>query len=461
MAAPLSPGIRYANDFALTTLTLLSATGTFDLKNMMVELSYEEDIFNNTTSGYVMVSESMNYISLLNLNGNEYLRMTFSKDGETDPVDKLMRVYKVGKRKLEQNMYTETYVLYFCSEEMLLSEQYKLCKSYPGQTVSDNIYDILSNELQVNDSNISIIEPTYGIYDFVIPTIKPFDAINWMSNYARPSADKLGADMLFFENKYGFNFRSLQSMMDIQTNPPYASYTYNPKNIEQNTSNQEIYNVTTYEILNSYDTLGSINAGVFANQLLSVDILTRKTKATNFDYANYQTNSTSLNPWPITNNFKNRLGDGLNQSSQAVLKLVFSNFDEQDSKYVDNQEDGSVAPNIFAETYIPYRTAQLQLINYTRIKLSVPGDPGLSIGSTINFSLLNRAPNDGVGNINNREPDSFYSGNYLITAVKHLITFNDYKTIVEIAKDSSAEQYADIDNSNSLWQNTVKGLKNV
>ena len=427
----------------------------------MVELSYEEDIFNNTTSGYVMVSESMNYISLLNLNGNEYLRMTFSKDGETDPVDKLMRVYKVGKRKLEQNMYTETYVLYFCSEEMLLSEQYKVCKAYPGQAISDNVYDILSTELQVSDSNIAVIESTYGIYDFVIPTIKPFDAINWMSNYARPAEDKLGADMLFFENKYGFNYRSLQSMMDVQNNPPYASYTYNPKNIEQNTSNQEIYNVTTYEILNSYDTLGAINAGVFANQLLSVDILTRKTKATNFDYANYQANSTSLNPWPITNNLKNRLGDGLNQSSQAVLKLVFSNFNEQDDKYVQNQEAGSTAPNIFAETYIPYRTAQLQLINYTRIKLSVPGDPGLTVGSTINFSLLNRLPNDGVGNTNNREPDAFYSGNYLITAVKHLITFNEYKTIVEIAKDSSADQYADIDNSNSLWQNTVKGLKNV
>jgi hypothetical protein len=59
---PLSPGIRYPQDYSIENLTILSATGAFDLKNIRVELSYHEDLFNNTASGYLMLAESMKYV---------------------------------------------------------------------------------------------------------------------------------------------------------------------------------------------------------------------------------------------------------------------------------------------------------------------------------------------------------------------------------------------------------------
>ena len=456
----MSNNLLFPKDYSLVTLNLLTATGSINLKPILVELSYHEDLFNNTASGYLMVSESMGYIETMNLMGNEYIRIRY---GKTDDIkyltDKVFRVYKVGKRKLEGNMNTESYCLYFCSEEMILSEQYKISKSYKNQSIKDNVEDILVSYLDVPDEKLNIIESTYGKYDFIVPNIKPFDAINWLSIYARPRPDQPGADMLLYENRDGFNFRSLQSLM---RQGPYRKYNYNPKNVGTSDGplQQEIdktaHNVTTYEILDSFDSLNGINSGIFANKLISVDPLLRRYKITEFDYGDYVNKATMLNKFAITNNHKNRKKDGLNQTPEAVTKLVFSNFNQKEVPYVNASKSGT-ANDIFAETYIPYRTAQLALANYTRIRISVPGDPLLTVGMVIGFDLLSINPD-----VNKKEPDKFYSGNYLITAVRHMITMYEYKTVLEISKDSSITPYFGIDNNSTMWKNMVKGTtKNV
>jgi hypothetical protein len=442
-------GIVYPNDFSLGTLTLLTSVTTFDIKSIMVELSYNEDIFNNATSGYVMVIDSSGFIEKLNMNGNEFLRMTLGKtNAQTNVIDKLFRVFKVAKRTPENEGNTESYALYFCSEELLLSEQYKVSKSYKGKDIRSNVMDILTNYLNVPDEKMGVFESTYGVYDFIVPNIKPFDAINWLSTYARPNADNLGADMLLYEDKFGYNYRSLQTLFAQEV---YNEYSFNPKNLSQNiqTLTQQIYNVLTYEILESYDTLGAINSGVYSNRLLSVDPLLRRTRTTDFNYASYSDNVEPLNEFPIINNIQNRFGDTLNDTPQAVYKLVFSNFNQSDSALV--QANGGVTRDIYAETFIPYRTAQLPLLNYTRVKISVPGDPDLTVGRVITFNLLSKDPIK-------KDTDDFYSGNYLITAVRHMLTMHQYRTVLELAKESTVVEYSGVDNTSTIWQNTVKGI---
>ena len=109
-----------------------------------------------------------------------------------------------------------------------------------------------------------------------------------------------------------------------------------------------------------------------------------------------------------------------------------------------------MANDIYAETYIPYRTAQLSLVNAIRLKISVPGDTTLRVGTTIMFSLNSLNPTQ-------KELDKFYSGKYLITAVRHLINTSEYRTILEISKESVSADYANPDNSASIWKNTVAG----
>jgi len=440
-------GIKNSKDYSLETLVIHTSVASFDLKLSMVEMSYVEDLFASVCSGYVLIAEASGFIETLALNGTEYLRVRFSKFGDdSNVIDKIFRVYKVSKRKLEGTTYKESYIINFCSDELLLSEQYKMSKRYRNSAISDNIYDILNNYLGVPSTRIGTIEPTYGQYDLIIPTLKPFDAINFMLNYARPNPSNPGADMLFYEDKNGFQLRSLQTLMKL---PVYQAYSYKPKNLQPNNLLFELYNVLSYEILDSFDTLNGITNGTFANQLISVNPLTRKRKKTNFDYGIYLQNSQSLNPFPIVDNSTNRFGDAVNQTHKAQLKLIFSNFDNINTDYIAS-DPGATQGDIYAETFIPYRTAQLGLLNYTRVRLVVPGDCNLTIGRIITFNLGSKQPN-------NASLDNYYSGNYIITGVKHIIDMTSYRTIIEITKDSNPYPYPTNDNGNPTWSAAVSG----
>ncbi len=52
-------GIRYSKDYNLIALNVLSGQFiTLDLKPMLVELSYFEDIYSNSVSGQILISDA-------------------------------------------------------------------------------------------------------------------------------------------------------------------------------------------------------------------------------------------------------------------------------------------------------------------------------------------------------------------------------------------------------------------
>jgi len=454
-SAPQQTGVIYAQDFTLKNLTLLSpAYGPFEITAVMVEMAYFEDIFSNVTTGRVVINDAQGFIEKLNLSGNEYLRMTFGKAGsKAFDVDKLFRVYKISARGLVSNMQTEAYALHFCSDEMVLSEQYKVSKSYKDMKISEIIADICGeNYLDVPKNKNLAIEETEGVYSFIVPNFKPFEAINWLSTYARSKTEGVvGADMLFFENKDGYKFASLQTLFNQKI---YRTYSYDPKNVDTKSQplQEKFYSVLTYEFVNTFDTLDAINSGVFANQLITIDPLLQKHSSVKFNYNDYFKTSKSLNKFPIINNAENRKGDAIYETPQAVVKMATSNAGQKDVSYI-GSKPGSYSKDIFIEEYVPNRTAQISLTNYNKMKLVIGGDPSATVGSTINFNLLTMNPTT-----KGKEPDKFYSGKYLITAVRHSISMSSFQTVLEIVKESVSNEYISPKMDSALWKNTVKGI---
>lgn len=445
-----SPGAYYPQDYSLKTLNLLTASGQrFELKKLLVELSYYEDLYSFVTSGYITLIDAQGFIELLQLTGNEFIEINFGKvKGGSNDNNQVFRVYKIGNRVPSGNMNSEVYTLHFCSEELLLSEQNKISKSFKSTKISDIINNILTDKLKVPANRIENIEETSGVYDFIVPKIKPFEAVSWLSNYARPKATgAFGADMLFFETKNGFNFRSLQSMFKSEI---YGTYKHEVKNLGDSIQDfqEKTVNVLDYQVSKPYDILNEINTGTFANQLMSIDPLARKVNVTNFDYSKFKTQAQTLNKGAPANNLKNRLGKKETESYEGTLKLAFSNSIQQNVPYI--KEQGGVAKDIFIESYVPNRTAQISLANYTTIKAAIPGDPGITVGRTIQFNLLSMKPSM------QKELDSFYSGKYLVTAARHVVTAAGvYQTILELSKDSAPTNYQNINNDSTEWKKAV------
>jgi len=447
-----NPGAYYPQDYSIQTINFLTASGQrFDMKKILLEMSYYEDIYSFCVSGYITVVDAQGFVELLELTGNEFIEINFSKTRSgLNANNRLYRVYKIGDRKPTGNMNAEVYTLYFCSEELILSEQNRISKSFAGETISTMVKNILIDKLKVNPKEkINIIEETFGTYDFIVPRLKPFEAISWLTTYARPNkAGVTGADMLFFETKEGFNYRSLQSMFKDDI---YTTYKYQVKNIneKQLSFQEETITVLDYEFVKVYDMVEQISSGAFANKLITIDPTTKTSTTTTFNYTKYKNQAQTLNKNAPTNELLNRLGKTEQTSYDSSFKVLTANAGQQNSPYI-KQVPGGVAKNIAAETYIPNRTAQISLANYNVLKLKIPGDTGISAGRTINFNLLSLKPGD------KKELDKHYSGKYLVTAVRHIIQPTTFQTVLEVAKDSSPTPYGGVNNQSAEYNIAVK-----
>lgn len=449
--------INYATDYQLDSLVLVTSLtdGIVNLMPYLVELNLFEDIYSSSISGQLVISDGLGILSKYFISGTEFIEMSVRKSSqENSAYKKTFRIFKISNRTTNPNNMYEVYTINFCSEEFLLSEQYRISKSYRGTKISDIVYSIMKNYVQVGTSasakNLDI-ENTSGVYDFILPNKKLFETINWLSTYAQ-SQNNNGADMVFFENADGYFFYSLQTMFKSD---PYQTYFYDPKNITQNL-NQQVVNVKEFEILDFFDTLGGISNGTFSNQLITLDPLLRKSNTIHFNYDDYYNNSTHLNKASVINNYVNRNGDTLydkpsNGLTSGALRMATSNSEQKKNSFISQSSKiDSVGNDIFIEKFMSNRVAQVALANYTRIKIAVPGDSYITAGKTVIFNSYGVAPTSYTpsGGDSERRLDPFYSGKYLVTAVRHIIKNNSFVSIVELAKDSSTSGYAAYNNSN-------------
>jgi hypothetical protein len=455
-----SLGVRYEGDYNLIALNILTSTvGNVSIKDNLIELSFFEDIHSNFVYGEMLINDAEGLIERLQLHGNEYIRISFGKDGSgVGNIDRLFRIYKASSRRRAQTQDTEKYIIHFCSDELILSHQYKISKSYKNKKISEIITSILVDELKVPSVkyNPNAIEETLGVYNFIVPYLSPFEAINWLSNYAKSkNKDSVGADMLFFENSIGYYFTSLQTLYSL---PSYFTYEYNPKNISEKQYGgdiaKKIYNVSGYEILDNFNTEEVTSDGIIANRLLSVDPILRQYDKTDFNYLNYFKGSNHLNNYPILNNLHNRFGDALYETPEACFKLYATNKNQKFIPYI-NSKPGSIQNDFQVERYITHRRSQLNLSNYHRMKLYVPGDPSMTAGYTINFNLLSGTP---ATQTVQKNLDQLYSGKYVVSAVRHMIQGTRYNMVMEICKESNVDIIGQVDNSLPIWKNTTKGI---
>lgn len=470
-------GAKGFGDYHLISLSILPSDGSgeVDIKNFFYEINYYEDIFAPAICGDMILSDSQGMIEKLNLCGNEYLIFTLSKDSNSPDEDssyvikKTFRVYKIGKRNKNNNDAVENYIIYFCSDEMLINSQYRISKSYSYMNIKDIVVDILENYLQVSSDryNPDILENTDGVYNFIVPNLKPFEAINWLMQYAK-SADNtsIGNDMIFFENKDGYVMASIQSLTQQNST---GTYKYQPKNLTQGLYIDSadgnlgalLFNIDHYEIETSFDSMKAIMSGSMANHLLAINPLKQSYNVHTFSYADYQAKSKSLNGNAIINNLQNRLGDDVTKTSFANFKLAFTNTDNEQNAYVQTKPQGSVTNSVFIEDVMTLRKAQLNLINYHKVKIQMGGNPFITVGQVINFDLLSTTPSGSPDEI--KSSDKLYSGNYLVSAVRHTITPARYMTIAEIIKDSLTSDADNIGlpsavNSDSDIQSIVSDL---
>ena len=444
-------GLIGSQDFTLDACLIVGNSGQpYEFKYMVVELNYFEDLYSNSVTGNMLISDSSQFIEKLEFNGNEVLILKFTKPGLEFPIEKSFRIFSVSNRTLT-NTTNENYKLNFCSEELYLSENILVSKSYKNKKVSDIVKDLTFNILKINPKKFlaANLEETDAVLNLIVPKMSPFETLNWLCYYAISKGSQTkGSSFFFYENREGFNFKSLQSLYKQQ---PYGTYTFeiknmnNPDDARVRELSKDLHSVISYQHIKNYNALESTNNGSFSNRLITVNPIRLTYGVTDYDYNKEFVMTQKMNPMPLITNAIDRFGNSANTGYESVLKLAVSNSGNPANPYIKTHQTDT-RENFIEET-LPTRTAQVSQLDTNKIRLTIPGDPLIKVGDTLIFNLPS------MSGVLDRSMDHFYSGKYLITAVRHKISQDSkFITMVEISKESLPNRYGMYNNESPAWK---------
>lgn len=441
-------GIYTTTDFYLISCKIMGASGQpFELKDILIELVLFEDLFSFGVSGKLVINDSINLINVMQLHGFEVLLLKFDKPGLNKPIEKKFRVTNVTNRT-QTSLQNENYIINFCSEELLLNEQYKISRSFINKKVSEVAKTILTEYLKIPEDKIEIDETT-GLRDIVVPSFKPIQTLLWLCTFAMGDGNKnKGAPYFCYENKEGFKFKSTLNLFQQKV---YRTYFYEPKGLksEQNPflsdMNKELVNVLRYEHIKAFDSISAARAGMFKNKLVTIDPLRLKFGEKEFKYDEYFNEAASLEKDKLNVSKENRLGETL-QDTVNVQKFAITTTGQPDNAYI-KSKGIRINENKIEET-LPYRTAQLALFTAHRIKLLIPGDSDIHVGMVVKVKI----PEIAHDKNNAKQPDKFYAAKYLVTAVRHTLDHQgQFFTLLEVCKESLPNNQANYDNQNPIF----------
>ena len=447
------PGAYYLSDVRLTSYRSKEGDNEPDsigIETMIVDLNIYESIFNKTLSGNLLIVDANNVIGKLPLTGNERLEFKFFTPSLSKGYDftvktgNPMYVYKIQNRT-GISPRAQTYLLHFCSKEMMTNELV-VVRNAQTQTYSNMVANITRNEDFLASVKDFYFEPSYGVHKHVFARIRPFDAIDQLALQTRSTKFE-GAGYYFYETSSGFNFRSLESMMAIESNtarPALARFRPKPANIS-NDGEKDIKNemqiAISYRIVDQFDTLKNLRNGVFASKLITHDQLNKTYEETDFNYHDeYQklfhleagkdgtrTNNQGILPYYI------REGQTLSDYPESTLYLW--------SQTSETHYSGDTALNNPPMKEILQRRLSHRLaLQSFKLELTVPGFTGLQAGDIINFDMPSYEP---AGGSEPLDHDPYLSGRYLVTSIRHQLNRkqNKHFMVLECMKDSVHRPY--------------------
>jgi hypothetical protein len=406
-------------EVSVETAHLVTNTGRiFDITNIMVDLTLYEDIFSNTMSGYIIIQDANDMIENLPLVGEEQFKIRLSTPTLKDVIEKTFYIYKLEARVLGKR--TQTYQLDFCSRELIYSMNSKVSKAFEGK-ISDTVVDIFSDTRYLASESDIYVEDTLNEYQFVAPFWSPLATINWLA--MRSINENEVSNYVFFESNQSFEFVSIDTLIGCD-----PVFEYFNSDVDQNTVyGAESVKEGKYAIVESvqnditFDYLRNISSGMYASKLYTYDMTSKAISANVFDYIDNYEDSTHTGDIPLST-------ENLSRKKLASLYFVEKN----------DYLNAVFAPQGHKDFFIQ-RNALMEQMSNRRITIKVPGRTDIKVGNVINYTTLQ------IRKLNKEDIEEegiskYFTGKYLITAIRHQIMSGVHYMFMEIVSDSFIEK---------------------
>lgn len=407
--------LSFVGEINVIKADLIASNGKrIDIFHMIADMTLYEDLFSNTMSGYLLIEDSIDMINTLPLIGQEQVEIELQTPTLTTKIKKIFYVYKLQHRSAKKR--SQTYMLNLCSRELIYSSNSKVSKAFSG-SISDSVISIFRDIRYLASESDLYIEKTKNSYSFIAPYWSPIETINWLT--AKSLNENDVANYLFFESNQSFEFVSVDTLIKSE---PKRDYVYS--DVDANTTygmrgSKEL----KYEIVESidnavtFDYLRNLNAGMYASKLFTYDLTTKNINIAQYDYIDDFDKSNHLEKEPLKTKelFRERL---------ASLYFIQKN----------NYQTGAYKNQGYKDFFLQ-RNSLLEQLSAFKMTIKVSGRTDVKVGHTINFKI-SEMRQVLVDDIDMDGLSDYFSGKYLISAIRHQIISGKHTMYLEIVSDS-------------------------
>ena len=419
--------LRQASDVNVeyVNITSLANKTVFNIKNQVITIQVYEDMFSPFITGSLIVKDSLDLINNLPFSGMEYLEMEiFTPTLDVELKDQgiisgKFYIYKITEREYiaEKNL---VYQLHFISSEAVQDLSNYSSRAYEGK-VSDIVAKLIKQTPGLESEKALVIEPTKNNTKFVSNYWSPIKCINYLLQQAVTTNGS--STYNFFENRAGFNFVSLDYLNDLK---PYQEFVYGTTKDDVEKGGGSHRNITRdfkkvleLTVPTGFDYIDRIRSGTYASRMIVHDMTTKRYKTINYDYLKKfgEEKETRLNKFAITTN---QVLAKVNATIMVdeVANQVFSGYGDVSTYKV--QQD---------------RVSRLKQAEANKVTIRVKGRTDYTVGMKINLTVYTPKPTRETDTPDDTI-DKMHSGNYLISAINHVIDKENHECFMEIIKDS-------------------------
>lgn len=414
-----SQQISKAGAINIEMIQITTSQGFYqDITNQVIGLQIFEDIFSPFITGTLEIRESLDLMNVFPFIGEEYLHLKMSTPTlQVGNIDSKFYIYKMTNRTLIGDRAL-LYTLHFISTEALVDLNKKISKTFSGKC-SDIAKTLLTDTKHGMQITRKVtVEETSNSTKYISNFWSPVKNLN---NVVETAINKSGASSyVFYEDRYGFNFVSLDSLYD---KPMFQQFVYDNYTRDMLPySTDSVKNVTEdykrireITIPTSYDYIERARSGMYGSRLYTYDFTTKRFESRVYDMLKDYPSHKHLNKFPLASD------KSVYRYNSMILNMP---------KYYNNFTGFADSTNA---TSIQGRISMMSQIDANKVQIRVPGRLDYTVGLRVELKLYKVEPNN---KDDTQIIDNMFSGAYLISAINHYINRNIHECTIELVKES-------------------------
>jgi hypothetical protein len=433
--------LKSAGEIQVKKSYLITKDNDFvDIQNQVISYNIYEDLFSPFITGNIVIQDPLSMIANLPIIGEEFLELLFvtpELDQKKDSISGKFAIYKITDYEYLQNRLVG-YVIHFVSKEAIIDLNVKISKKFDDKSISHIASDILKmystfqgKPDEVTEEQLSRfnIEETQNGHTYISNYWSPVKNLNYLAEHAITKNRTLPdgtvvpgtPSYLFFENKNGLNFISLESLYMGDSTRTFTYNDFNRNFSSDGSSTRDIErnysNVIELKIIEAFNYMDRIRGGAFTSNLNVYNLTTKTYKSFNYDYKDHYDESIRLNPF-----------SSVSKKVISTNQSCMINVPKMNGIY-----SGSLH-NISNSNVIQKRMSIMSLAHSMRVQITVYGRTDYTVGQKVTLDLYREEPTyqDDMD-----LKDNTLSGNYIIGSLRHFIDRTYHECVMELIKDSS------------------------